>query len=369
MHSFLGIIGFIALIGVSFLNQPKFGRLPKGERLERIKKSPNYRNGKFYNLSETPKFTSNKSTSSILIDFLFKKEKDVRPEKPIPSIKTDLKALCSSQNVVVWLGHSAYFMKLDGKTFLFDPTLVSASPISLFNKPFKGADLYKPEDIPEIDYLIITHDHWDHLDYETIIQIQNRTKNVITGLGVGEHLEYWGVASNKIFELDWNDELKLEDVTFTCLPARHLSGRRLPTSKTLWASFMIQSPTQTIYISGDGGYDDFFKQIGEKFPHIDLAIMENGQYNNDWKHIHIMPDELPKAIRALNPKKVITGHNSKYTLSSHPWFEPLEKIYENAQKNNFNLLTPKIGEIVNLNDENQTFEKWWSEFIPKQEQR
>ena len=180
MHSFLGIIGFIALIGVSFLNQPKFGRLPKGERLERIKKSPNYRNGKFYNLSETPKFTSNKSTSSILIDFLFKKEKDVRPEKPIPSIKTDLKALCSSQNVVVWLGHSAYFMKLDGKTFLFDPTLVSASPISLFNKPFKGADLYKPEDIPEIDYLIITHDHWDHLDYETIIQIQNRTKNVIT---------------------------------------------------------------------------------------------------------------------------------------------------------------------------------------------
>ncbi len=350
----------VFVIMTTFFNQPSFGRSPRGERLERIKKSPNYRDGKFQNISPTQQITSEKSKIGTMFDFLFRKVKELRPETDLPTVKTDLKQFGRDEDVMVWLGHSSLFIQLDGKRFLIDPTLVKAAPVSFVNKPFKGTKIYSPDDVPDIDYLIITHDHWDHLDYKTVKRIKDRTGKVICPLGVGEHLEYWGFGKDRIIELDWNENSVL-DTAFTihCLPSRHFSGRGLSPNKTLWASFMLQTPLRNIYLSGDGGYDTHFADIGKQFPDIDLAIMENGQYNENWKFIHLLPEDLVKAINDLHPKKVLTVHNSKYALGKHSWHEPLDNISKAAERDSINLLVPMIGEPVYLNDTTQIFKKWW----------
>lgn len=361
LYSILIIISLIIVIGAIVMNQPQFGQNPKGERLERVKKSPNYRDNSFQNLSHTPQLSSDRSMVGVLWDFLFKKTENLTPENPLPAVKTNLKVFKSDDNVLVWLGHSSYYFQIDGKKFLADPVLVSASPLPFGGKPFKGTAIYTPEDMPEVDYLIITHDHYDHLDYNTIKVIKDRVGKIITSLGIGSHLEYWGIPADKIIEMDWHEQAQLtDDFKITALPARHFSGRTFTRNKTLWSSFMLETPSKTIYMGGDSGYDTFFKTIAEQFPKIDLAIMENGQYNTDWRYIHFLPEDLVKAVKDLKPKRLLTFHNSKFALARHPWYEPLEKISQASETENFNLATPQIGEVVNLNDETQIFEKWWN---------
>ena len=208
--------------------------------------------------------------------------------------------------------------------------------------------------------MILTHDHWDHLDYNTILALKDLTEKIICPLGVGAHLEHWGVDPVKITQLDWNESVQLDrNIKITALPARHFSGRGLTTDKSLWASFMLQSSYGNIYLSGDTGYDIHFQDIKKRFGTIDIAILENGQYNEDWKNIHIMPDELVKAIKELAPKKLMTIHNSKYALAKHAWYDPLENISKAASKERFNLITPMIGELVRLKDSTQVFSEWW----------
>ncbi len=351
----------ILFVGVSvFVNQPSFGRTPRGERLVKVQNSPNYRDGKFQNLSPTQQITSEKSMVGTMFDFLFRKVEELRPGTDLPAVKTDLKQFGRDEDVMIWLGHSSLFIQTEGKRILIDPTLVTASPVSFFNKPFKGTKIYTPDDIPDIDYLIITHDHYDHLDYQTVKQIKDRTGKVICPLGVGEHFEYWKFEKDRIVELDWNENIVLDSaLTIHCLPARHFSGRSLSPNKTLWASFMLQTPSRNIYLSGDSGYDTHFAEIGKRFPEIDLAVMENGQYNKDWRFIHMLPEDLVKATNDLNPKRVLTVHNSKYALGKHSWHEPLDNISQAAKQNSLNLITPMIGEPVLLKDTTQTFKKWW----------
>ncbi|MCC8173658.1 MAG: MBL fold metallo-hydrolase [Odoribacter sp.] len=353
------IIVIIAVVAVVFVNQPSFGRKARGERMERIKNSPNYREGKFQNLHETQQITSDKGFASLLYDFLFVKKERLRPEKALPVIKTDLWQLEWDKDILIWFGHSSYLIQTDGKRFLIDPVLHMASPVSFFNKAFEGTDIYKPEDIPDIDYLIITHDHWDHLDYKTVKNLKERTGKVICGLGVGEHLEYWGFEKDKIIELDWNEEAVLgTGFKVYCLPARHFSGRGLSPNQTLWASYFLETPSQRIYIAGDGGYDTHFAEIGNRFAPVDLAIIENGQYNKDWKYIHLMPEYLTQTIKDLNPTKTLAVHNSKYALAKHPWDEPLINISQVAERDSLNVITPIIGETVYLKDSTQVFSKW-----------
>ena len=159
--------------------------------------------------------------------------------------------------------------------------------------------------------------------------------------------------------MDWYDTLYADDrLAIHCLPARHYSNRILKRDRTLWASFMIDGP-QRIYLSGDGGYDTHFAEIGEKFPGIDLAVMENGQYDRDWRYIHLMPDELVRAIDDLQPRTVLTVHNSKYALCKHPWHEPLDNIRKASAGRPYRLLTPRIGEKTSLRDTVTTSGKWW----------
>ena len=341
----------VLLVGAcGFLNQPRFGRLPQGERLRRIEHSPNYRDGAFQNQELTPITVSKKNRIAGFWDFLFGKKPDnLRPPTPIPAIKTDLQALESAEELLVWFGHSSYLLQTGGKRFLVDPVFYQAAPVSFINKPFPGAGIYSPGDMPDIDYLIITHDHWDHLDYKTVTELKNRIGMVICPLGVGEHFEYWGFDPNSLVELDWNEYAVLEDgFAIHCLPARHYSGRGLKANRSLWSSFLLQSPVQRIYIGGDSGYGSHFAQIGRRFPDISLAILENGQYNKEWPYIHSLPEDLSQEVKELRPKRVLTVHHSKYAMARHAWNEPLENARQLSRLDSVEVFSPIIGEVVSI---------------------
>ncbi|MGZ5209350.1 MAG: MBL fold metallo-hydrolase [Kaistella sp.] len=342
------------------LKHPKFGKAPSGQRLERIQKSPHYKNGKFNNLNPTPQLAEDTSMPEVMFRFLFGKKENRRPLQKFNFTKTDLKNLNPNENVYIWMGHSSYFIQIDGKKILVDPVFSgNASPFSFITKAFEGTDLYTTDDIPELDYLIIYHDNWDHLDYETVKKLNPKTKKVITGLGTGEHLEYWGYDPKKLIELDWNESSDLGNgFKVYCEPARHFSGRGLKRDQAIWASFVFETPNQRIYIGGDSGYDDHYKKIGDKFGSFDLAILENGQYNRDWRYIHFMPGENIKAMKELNAKRMIPVHNSKFALANHSWKEPLTTILD-LNTENLRIITPKIGEKVNWEDDSKVYEKWW----------
>ena len=362
------ILGIILLIIVACIYPgcmvwTRVGQTPRGERLERIKKSPNFdvEKGVFVNRTPTYTNTGEDGMGKGIVDFLFSRYPDTAPDHALPYVKTDLKKLDRNQDVVVWLGHSSVYIQVDGIRYLFDPVLTNSFPSSMMLKPYPGTDIYTPDDIPEVDYLVITHDHWDHLDYQTVMALKDRVKNVVCGLGVGQHFEYWGYDVSVLHEMDWGEDLNINDhTTIHCLSSRHFSGR-MGGNKTLWASFLIDGKRK-IYVSGDGGYDNRFKEIGKQYPDIELAIMENGQYNKNWNQIHMLPDQLPVAIEELSPKYVFTYHHGKYTLSTHAWYEPLEEIYKNSQGKDWRLLTPKIGQAIDLRSPGETSE-WWRDSI------
>ncbi len=357
----LWIIVILWIIVAAYLQHPMFWADPSWDRLARIQQSPNYHDAQFWNLTETPKMTpdENGENDTSILSWLKWDTGRRYPSQEIPSVKTDLKSLPKNQNTLVRLWHSAYFMILDWKTYLIDPTLVTGSPVWFVNKPFPWTTIYQPEDIPEIDYLIITHDHYDHLDYFTMKEIKDKVWKVVTSLWVWAHFERWGFDADDIIEMDRYDESDFDDnIKITCLPARHYSWR-LKQNKTLRSSFMLETPTKTIYIWWDSWYDKFFKEIWEKWPNIDLAIIENGQYDMQRKYIHMLPDDVVQAIKDLNAKKVLTVHNSKYAMANHDWDEPMialdEKLHEEWIDS---WITPMIWEVVELDNNNQKFTKW-----------
>lgn len=364
MTIILILLAVLTAITWLYVQQDLFGAKPSGERLERIKRSPNYKDGAFKNLSPTPTLTPGYSYWQVFYESIFKSNARKRPSAIIPSVKTDLKSLPLDADVLIWFGHSSYFMQIDGKRFLIDPVFSgNASPVPGTNKSFKGTDIYTVEDLPYIDYLFISHDHYDHLDYETISKLRTKTGNIICGLGVGSHFEAWGYATEKIIERDWYDTIDLDgDFTVSLTPARHFSGRVLSRDNTLWCSFLLQTPSLKIYIGGDSGYDTHFAEIGKKFGPIDLAILDNGQYNLAWQNIHALPNEVLKATKDLKAKRLFPVHSSKYALANHAWDEPLVNIsaLNNSTKEPVPLVTPIIGEVVFLNNEHQEFKQWWT---------
>ncbi|MEO8234046.1 MAG: MBL fold metallo-hydrolase [Flavobacterium sp.] len=350
---------FVAVVYL-FIQQDQFGKRPSGNRLELIKKSPNYKNGTFQNLSHTPDLTEGASFYSVMKEFLFNKNEFKKPNQIIPSTKTNLLELDPLENLVIWFGHSSYFMQVDGKKILVDPVLSgSASPLSFTNRAFSGTDVYTTDDFPEIDYLFISHDHWDHLDYKTIIKLKPKIRTVICGLGTGAHFEHWGFNSDSIIEKDWNETIILEDgFEVNTVPARHFSGRSFIRNKALWTSFVLQTPTSKLFIGGDSGYDSHFIEIGKQFGPFDLAFLENGQYDKSWKYIHMTPKEVVQAAIDLNAKALFPVHSSKFVLANHDWNEPLKTINELVKATNIHLITPIIGEKTILN-EKKVFPKWW----------
>lgn len=339
-----------------------FGRKPIGERLQKIQEASNYSNNAFQNKSVTPTFTNGGTFWSVSKMFFFTKRDRNKPSVPLPSVKTNLKQLNKDENVLVWMGHSSYFMQIDGKTFLVDPVLSGhASPFSFTTNSFAGSDIYTPDDFQEIDFLVISHDHWDHLDYKTVTQLKPKVKTIITGLGTAQHLERWGFDKKIIIEKNWNEHADLgEGFNVTVLPARHFSGRTFTRNKAVWASFALQTPTQKIYIGGDSGYDNHFKEIGNTYGPFDIAILECGQYNQYWSNIHMMPEETVQAAQDLKAAKLLPVHWGKFALSLHSWDEPINRATKAAAEKNFPLLTPMIGEKVTLSITN-SFSRWWQQ--------
>jgi len=361
-------ITFIILIILAFyifLQDPRFGKAPAGERLIKIQKSPNYKNGKFENVHFTPQLTEGYTMPGVLYEFLFKKTAQRVPVTIIPSIKTNLLQLDINQDILVWFGHSSYYFQIEGKRFLVDPVFSgNASPIAGTTKSFKGSDIYTVEDLPEIDYLLITHDHYDHLDYKTILKLKPKTKQIVCGLGVGSHFESWGFPVQNIIEKDWHEKIELDqNITLYTAPTRHFSGRGFVRNNTLWLSYILETKDFKMYLGGDTGYDTHFAEIGAKYGPFDLALIDNGQYDIKWKYIHNLPEDVIQAAKDLKTKRLFPVHSSKFPLANHAWDEPLRRITKlnENEANPISLITPMIGELVELKNENQQFKQWWKE--------
>lgn len=363
-YTIIAIIVLIIVLYFVITGQEVFGSDAKGERLERMHQSRHYKNHQFQNLSNTPSLAEGYSMPKVMYDFFFKKKNPlIKPLKNIPSVHTDLKNLPKDQDVFVWLGHSSYYIQTDGVSFLIDPVLSPyGSPFKFFNKAFTGADIFKPEDIPQLDYLVITHDHYDHLDYPTVKAIRDKVSQVILPLGVGAHLERWGYRPEQLIEEDWDSEVGLKNnINIIFTPARHFSGRKVKRNVTLWTSYVLETPTKKLFLGGDSGYDTHFKMIGEKYGPFDYAIIENGQYNEAWKYIHALPEDVIQASMDVNAKNIIPVHSSKFALALHAWNEPLQKVTALGKARNLNILTPMIGEPVHLNQPDLQFTSWWED--------
>ena len=335
-------------IVLAVLSHPAFG-LFRHRSTERIHQSANWQDGMYRNQEPTPQFTGDANMLKTMRRMLFDSNSSRTPSEPVAAVKTDLRALTVDSDWLVWFGHSSYMFCLGGKRFLIDPVLTTAFPSNLMMKPFPGTDIYTPDDLPDIDCLIITHEHWDHMDYATLRAIRKRVEKVICPLGIADYLIYWGYDPSAIIEMDWYDSHPVFDTdafTVSCLPSRHFSNRLLGQNQTLWASFMIQTAKRKVYVGGDGGYDKRFRQISEQFGAIDLAFLENGQYNDNWRYIHTTPEDLEKVMLDLQATKVFTVHHDKYALAMHPWSEPDSVAHTIAEKHAISLLDAPIGAVV-----------------------
>lgn len=357
----LAVVGALLLGAWGYLQQPKFGKLPDGGRLEVIERSPNYVDGEFRNLVPTPMFAEGTSFLSALLANLFMDKERLMPGVSIPAVKTDLKALARDEDVVVWLGHSSYFVLLGGRTILIDPVFSSgAAPVPSSNRAFDGTSLYAADDMPEIDYLLITHDHWDHLDYPSVKALESKTRKVITGLGIGAYFEQWGWAKEKIHEADWFSALELGNgLSVHVLPARHYSRRLLTRNKTLWVGFALATPQRRVFFGGDSGYGPHFAEIGRKFEGFDLVVLDTGQYDARWPFLHMFPEEAARAAEELRGKAFLPGHVGRFTIANHSWDEPFRRVAAATEGRNYRLLTPRIGEPIKLAHEDQRFPRWW----------
>lgn len=344
-----------------FLKTPRFGKTPKGKRLKRIQKLPNYQQGKFQNINPTPDFTQGATYGSVMREFFFNKDKRNIPSAPIPAQKIDLFSIPADEDCIVWFGHSSYFLQVGGKKFLVDPVLNgTASPIAATTRSFKGSDQYSVNDIPNPDYLIITHDHWDHLDYRTVKALQSRTNKVVCPIGVGEHLEHWGYKNAQLIEHNWYESEELEpgfSIHFT--PARHFSGRGFKRQSSLWTSYVLKTPNKRLFLGGDSGYDSHFKEIGKQFGPFDLAILECGQYNKNWEYIHMMPEQVVQAALDLKTEYLFPVHWGKFSLSMHAWDEPIKRVTQAAKDHPIKLMLPQIGEKNPL--EGRDYQEFWWE--------
>ena len=357
-------MGMMAGGGALFVNRPEFGRLPQGARLARMEASPHYVNGQFQNLVPVQVMNeeSGENRFVAMAKFLFGDKSELSPQEPMLSHKTDLHALDPSRDAAVWMGHSTFFLQLGGRRILIDPVFSSyASPLFFINKAFLGSNVYTAEDMPEIDVLAISHDHWDHLDYPTVMALKPKVKHIVCPLGVGEYFEQWGFDFSIIHEEDWEAEIRLaEDFSVHILPSQHFSGRFLKRNPTLWCGMAFVTPARKVYYSGDGGYGEHFKAIGQKFGGFDLMLGENGQYNMAWHAIHMLPEETAQAALEVGAGMLLPAHGGKFALARHPWQEPYQRLLQASQGKGYKLLTPEIGEAAYLDGEQpRLFDDWW----------
>lgn len=338
---------------------PQFGQAPKGSHLEQIRQSPNYNKESdvFINQITTTLDMNMSKLGETLNEFIF--SKNTKPPKPLPSVFENLH-LQDSLPHITWFGHSAILLEIDQYRILLDPMLgPSASPISFFGRRFKNENKIPIDSIDNIDAILISHDHYDHLDYPSIQKLKTVTKKFFVPLGVGAHLEKWGVDPDSIEELDWWDETTLNSLQLAFTPARHFSGRAISDrNKTIWGSWVIKGKSSKIYFSGDSGYGPHFEEIGNKYGPFDFAMMECGQYNQKWIDIHMMPDQTIQATIDLKAGKMMPIHWGAFQLSVHTWDDPVIQAKKFAKNENLEFVTPIIGVRISLQESTTS---WWED--------
>ena len=360
---------FLLLSGVGiilFMNiHPAFGGTPTTEQKETYQDLDNYVDGKFVNDIPTRIFIGSSDTPPMNED-PDPGAKNLDPAAPIPVAVIDWEMINSENDSLTWFGHSAFLLSVDNKKLLIDPML---SPV-ISPVPFVGVNRYEYsedimlhliDDMPPIDAVFITHDHYDHMDYRSIVRLNSKVSHFFVPLGCSAHLIRWGIPEEKITELNWWEETEYQGLTVALAPARHGSGRNpFNIDSTLWGGWVILGNSTRIYTSGDSGYGPHFKDIGDKYGPFDITLIEGAQYDRKWPDNHMEPEQAVQAHLDLNGKTMMLMHWGAFTLANHAWNEPIERALKEANEREVNIIAPQIGETVLLDADLQIPPTvWW----------
>lgn len=336
--------------------------LPFGGKTPRAvkRRSPQFVGSKFINQIPTPMNLSLASLPTLMRKQLAR-DSLRRPARPV--IARTFKPVQSATPQITWFGHSTFLLQLEGKTILLDPIFSrSPSPFQTLGPQRFTSLAVTIAELPTIDMVVISHDHYDHLDYGSIRQLVSKTTTFLVPLGLAAHLRRWGVSDKQIVELDWWDERNLGGFKFACTPARHFSGRTLTDRfTTLWCSWVIDSGKTKVFFSGDSGYGPHFKQIGKQYGPFDLTLLECGQYDPLWPNIHMMPEQTAQAHSDLRGKRMIPMHWGAFVLAFHSWTDPVERVLAAGAKTGATIITPELGETVAFTAKHTPAYAWWED--------
>lgn len=288
-----------------------------------------------------------------------------RPHQPIPVETLNLDDMLQvKQSKAVWFGHSTVFMQLGGKTILCDPIF---SNLFWFFSLFTGKRFTEqlpivPQELPELDIVLLSHDHYDHMDYRSIMAIKDKVQRFCVPRGVGKRLGQWGIAREKIAELSYGETSCFDELIVTCTPNQHFSGRSLfDRNKTLWCSWVITSKEEKIFFSGDGAYGPHFKEIGDQYGPFDLTLVECGQGIESFGAIHMTPEKAVQAQLDLQGQLMLPIHWGMFSQSNIEWTRQIERLLIEAERRGVQVATPKIGEIITIGAEQYPCTAWWKE--------
>lgn len=342
---------------------PQFGgKVSEGDK-KLFAQTGHYKDGKFIN-KDPLAFKVNCQSMDEMVKDALNPVPELEPKNNIEVkkiSKEDIESLSDSLISVVWFGHSSFLMKIDGQLIFADPTFSeTATPHPMLGRKRYNSEMpITLEDLPQIDIVVISHDHYDHLDYPTIVKLKDKVKKFIVPLGIGSRLREWKVNEDNIREMDWWEEYEMDGLNVVLAPSRHTSGRGFgDEDATLWGGWIFIGNNQKAYYTGDGGYGTHFKEIGEKYGPFDIGFIECGQYDDLWKFTHMLPEQSVQASKDVEANIMLPVHWGAFTLASHNWKEPAERVTKEAEKCNQSITTPRIGEIFYVNDKFPTA-KWW----------
>ncbi|MFT7288547.1 MAG: L-ascorbate metabolism protein UlaG (beta-lactamase superfamily) [Halieaceae bacterium] len=355
----------IAGTAVVLSSYSSFGGTSSGKRLERVEASPHYKEGQFVNVvPQTPSTLG--GIWKLTVD-QFSGDQVRVPPSSIPVVPLLPESLTTPPKPglrSVWIGHAGVLVEMDGLRFLVDPVFSErASPVGFAGPKRFHQTPISLQDLPPIDAVMISHDHYDHLDMPTIQHLSSKGTHFFVPLGIGAHLEEWGVPQDQISDMEWWDSREVGALTITSTPSRHYSGRDLfDYKKTFWSSWSIVGPEHRVYYSGDTGFSDHFQQIGERLGPFDLNIIKVGAYGPgaSWLDIHMTPEQAVDAHSALGGKRMLPVHWATFNMAYHDWDEPIIRTLKSASERQVNVITPRIGEVVAA-DQPFNSDRWWEE--------